>query len=193
MTRVKDLDVTDTDQWREYSQNAFRRTPMLGPHSMGFVFRSDNTRDDGGSPRTLVAQEGYIDIRERGDDLLIEVDGHPMEIAFPKREGHCSSLVISSILRKNNQILLSENSVSTIQVYVNGEPALLSNYRNRELNSASPQNPLRVRIGSGTEGGWYMPRASHAILSTRYLRPEEVASQIHPELIKNCEESLSLQ
>ena len=190
VTRVKDLAVADTDQWRAYSLHAFRRTPMLGTHSMGFVFRSDNSLDDGGGPRTLVAQNGYIDIREQGDELLIEVDGHPMEIAFPKRSSQCSSVVISSFLRKNNQILLSENSVSTIQVYVNGEPALLSKYRNRERNTASPQNPLRVRIGTGNEGGWYMPSISQAILSTRYFRPEEVASQIHPELIKSCMESL---
>ena len=184
VTRVDGLSATDLGPWREYSQDAFRRTPMLGAHSMGFVFRADSHREASDEPRTLVAQEGYIAIREHRDELQIEVDGQPLAVAFPGAENRCRSVVISSILSKNNMVFFGKSSTSSIGVYVDGEPVLQSSFRNPELSRASPRNPLRVRIGA--EQGWSMPRSSRPILSTRFFQAEEVRSSIHPELIESC-------
>ena len=57
VTRVDELAITDGDEWRSYTRDAFRRTPLLGAHSMGFVFRSDKYRAGNGGPRALVTQD----------------------------------------------------------------------------------------------------------------------------------------
>jgi arylsulfatase A-like enzyme len=185
-TRVDGLAWEDKGEWRDFTRDAFRRSPLLGAHSMGFVFRSDKAPPRDGGPRLLVEQEGYIKISERGDELLIEVDGNSVEVEFPGMDNQCASIVISSIMNKNSQVFFRENSMSFVHVYVNGEPVLQSVYRNPELNPASPKNPLRVRL-RGLQGR-YMPSSAEVHLSTRFFQPLEVATRVHPELLASCEE-----
>ncbi len=184
-TRVDNLQAEDSGDWRAYTRDPFRRTPMLVAHSMGFVFRADSNRDDQAATQQLVSQQGYIDIRESAGQLLIEVDGNQVVVDFPYREGQCSSVVISSYLIKNDLVFFRDETKSTIQVYIDGSPALRGEYKNPQLNPASPRNPLRVKIRS--EDGWYMPASAQPILSTRFLEEREIAASIHPELMRSCE------
>ena len=186
-TRVEELATEDAAPWRSYTQNDFRRTPMLGAHTMGFVFRADANRVDESDSSLLVEQEGYIDIRAQAGQLLITVDGNAVTVDFPQRENRCASLVVSSILTKDNMVYFGADSTSIVHVYVDGERVLESRYRNPELNRASPKNPLRVRTGA--EQGWYMPGSAKVELSTRFLPQAEVASRMHPRLIGACTQS----
>ncbi len=186
-TRVDNLQADDTDDWRAYTRDPFRRSPMLCAHSMGFVFRADS--NDQAATQQLVSQQGYIDIRESAGQLLIEVDGNRVAVDFPYREGQCSSVVISSFMIKNNLVFFGDEAKSNFQVYVDGSPVLQGEYKNPQLNPASPRNPLRVKIRS--ENGWYMPPSAQPILSTRLLAEQEIAERIHPELMRSCENGAS--
>jgi arylsulfatase A-like enzyme len=187
-TRVNDLQAEDSNGWRAYSGDAFRRTPLLLAHSMGFAFRSGSSAVNA-IERSLVLQEGYIDIRESGDHLLITIDGNPVEVDLSPRGERCTSVVINSYLAKDNLVFYKQGDISSVQVYVDGRPVLEGEYKNHTLNPASPRNPLRVKISS--EKGWYMPPSAQPFLSTRFLGEQEIADSIHPELMRSCENSES--
>ena len=185
-TTVGDLSTTDTGDWREYRGSAFRRTPMLGTHTIGIALQYDDGDSMTAEPRTILEQEGYLDFRLEGRQLQISVDGY--RTAIPLRaEGNCASVVVSSQLTKNNQVYLTPDSRSIVRVYLNGKQVHQGDFRHLELNPHSPENPLRIRTGA--KGGWHMSPAAAPYISTRFLDAREISERVHPLLSAACAHS----
>jgi arylsulfatase A-like enzyme len=183
VTRVDvHADTSDPD-WASYSGSAFRRTPLGGTHTMGFVFRRGEGENVPGISQRLVAQEGYIDISAASDLLSIQVDGNTMAVPLPA-EQDCFSLVLISTMRKANMVYFRDDSRSNTLVYINGLLANNSNYKNHDLNQASPGNPLR--IASTPLAHWYMPATVAPYLSTRALHKKEIEERVDPDLRQAC-------
>ena len=179
VTTVDRFHTRYSPPWVEYSGDDFRRTPLAWSHSMGFVFRRGEGSQDSS---TLAVQKGYINLGESGGRLNIVVDGTVVEVTTP--EADCFTLVIRSLLWKNNMVFLNKNSKSNVSVYLDGKPAGHSVYRNTRLNTASPGNPLQV--WADARGQWYMPTDAGVFLSTRALPAKEIEDRVHPALATAC-------
>lgn len=183
VTRVDQLDRVEEEGWSSYSGAAFRRTPIGGAHTMGFVFRRGAQQGAEDARQLLVSQQGYIEISEVGGILQIRVDGNEVEVALPPGE-ECFSLLVSSSMFKTNMVFYKEEYQSRTRVHLNGEQQVMSTYSNPELNQASPRNPLRVRNAPASR--WYMPPDGDVFLSTRWLGEEEIITVVEPELKVAC-------
>jgi arylsulfatase A-like enzyme len=183
-TRVEGLSVAGDATWRSFSGADFRRTPLVGSHSMGFLFRRGSGATAAGEVQPLVRQDGYIDITEADGRLHIRVDGNETRVALPAQQA-CFSLVVSSTLWKTNMVSYRSDRRSRTEVFLNGLPAASSEYANPVLGAASPRNPLE--IFSAGEGRWFMPAAADPYLSTRALGADEVSRVVSPGLMTACD------
>jgi arylsulfatase A-like enzyme len=183
-TTVSGLDYLDTEGWREYSGDAFRRSPILAEYSLGMLLHDRAGEPNDAGEKVLVQQTGYLEIAQRGDELLIRVDGHEIVSKLPTPIAPCTTVVITALLSKMNQVFYSPRSRSTLNVYVNGVSTAQARFRNPQLNRASPENPLRVRTQSDT--GLSMPAGAHPMISTRFLQAEQVSEWMHPALLEFC-------
>jgi arylsulfatase A-like enzyme len=182
-TQVTDLQRAEADSWANFSGYAFRRTPLAGAHTMGFVFKRGTGDSEAGSRQHLVKQKGYIDISEAGEELHVRVDGNETDIALPGQQ-QCFSLIVSSMLAKDNMIFYHPGDRSRSVVYVNGQRVIESDYQNPALSRTSPQAPLQVNISA--QSRWRMPAEATPFLSTRVVTAEEIAGEIDPALQKFC-------
>jgi hypothetical protein len=183
-TRVKDLQRTQNDSRVNFSGYAFRRTPLAGAHTMGFVFRRGAGDTEDGSRQQLVKQKGFIDISEASGELLVRVDRNEIEVALPDRQQQCFSLVVSSMLAKDNMVFYRPGDHGRTVVYVNGLRVIESDYQNPELSNTSPQLPLQVNVSA--QSRWHMPAEATPFLSTRVVTGEEVSMEIDPALRNFC-------
>ena len=183
VTRVSGLVSDKGETWTEYSGAAFRRTPMGGTHTMGFVLQRGAGSEVGEQTGLLVAQRGYIDIRQVNDTLRVTVDGNMTEVQLPLNES-CVSLVVRSAMQKSNMVYFREEKSSRVLMYLNGEEVVDATYQNAELSQASPSAVLRVY--NSRQGSWYIPAESDIYLSTRALPQQEIVDQVDPELRYVC-------
>jgi len=183
VTRITQLEKSMEGTWATYTGSSFRRTPLSGARTMGFVFQRGIDQGIVG-PQLLATQEGYIEISEAGGILQVSVDGNRVELALPGNQD-CFSLIVSSTMVKNNMaIFTTPGQPSRTQVYLNGERVVDSEYRNLSLTKASPRNPLRVQVSPYQQ--WYMPETADVFLSTRVVGDAEILSEVGPELGAAC-------
>jgi hypothetical protein len=126
---------------------------------------------------------GYINISEAAGELRIRVDGNELEVTLPEQQ-QCFSLVVSSMLAKDNMVFYRPGDLGRTTVYVNGQRVIESDYRNPLLSKTSPQVPLQVNVSA--QGRWHMPAEATPYLSTRVVTGEEVRLEIDPGLQKFC-------
>ena len=184
VTAVDRTRTRHSPPWMVYSGDDFRRTPLAWSYSMGFVFRRGEGSQDN---YTLAMQEGYINIQETAGRLHIDMDGTVLDTATPEAE--CFTLMINGMMAKNNMIFLNQDIKSSIMVYLDGNLAIQSRYRNMALNTASPANPLLV--WTDARGHWYMPSDNKVLFSTRTLPTKEIKDHVHPALASACKPSVS--
>jgi hypothetical protein len=170
VTRVSQLRSARRGRWTTYRGEAFRRTPLNSTHSMGLVFRRGEDRETGQRQR-LVQQKAYIDISEADGELRLRMDGQELALELPEDES-CFTLFVTSALVKSNMIFFKSDSVSRIQVYLNGGLAASLEYQNPVINEASPSAPLK--IAGLRSARWYMPPDVQPYISTRRLQVEEI-------------------
>ncbi len=187
VTRVDNLSQVEEGGWTSYSGAAFRRTPLGGTHSMGFVFQRGASEDPSVGRQQLVSQEGYIDISEADNSLRIRIDGNELEVGLPTGQ-QCFSVVISSAMIKTNMVFYRKGALSQTTVYLDGEPVAVSPYQNPVLNKASPTTPLKVH--SFPASRWYMPSTAQVFISTRAVGAEEVVEVLNSELRAGCDEKV---
>jgi hypothetical protein len=183
VTRVTQLQKSVEGTWALYSGSSFRRTPLSGARTMGFVFQRGNDPGFVGSQR-LVTQEGYIDISQSDGILQVSVDSNLVEVELPGNQ-QCFSLIISSAMVKEHMVIYTTpEQPSRTRVYLNGVRVVDSEYRNLSLSKASPKSPLKVQ--SSPDQQWYMPATVDVFLSTRALGEDEIQSEVGPELGAAC-------
>lgn len=185
VTEVTDLSYSDSQGWREFTGDGFRRSPLAGQFTLGLVLgRQAQVSVAQGSARTLLRQRGYLDITDFGDRFELTLDGHTVSAPWPDPAGRCVTLAVSAQLAKSNQVRRRPDSASMLQLFVNGALAEQASFRNPALNPAPPVEPLRIQIDPGA--GWYMPAAAEPLISTRFVRSGEIAARVHPELQRHC-------
>ena len=184
-TRVNDLQRSEGAAWANYTGYAFRRTPLAGAHTMGFVFRRGKPGVEDGNRQQLVLQEGYIDISEAAGELRIRVDDNEIDVALPDPNQQCFSLVVSSMLAKDNMVFYRPGDHSRTVVYLNGHPVIESDYQSPKLSKTSPRKPLAVKVSPRSR--WYMPAEASPFLSTRVVAAGEISAEIDPALQNFCE------
>ena len=189
VTRVVVPSENEEPSWTTYSGSAFRRTPLAGSHTVGFLFQRGSEKNYGTGRQLLVEQEGYIDISEADDSLRIHVDGNEVDVDIPRNK-QCFSLFITSNMIKKNMVFYRKDSSSRTLVYLDGQLVASASYQNPELGKASPRNPLRVLRDPGSR--WYMPATDEVFLSTRILGHEEVLAILQSDLQTDCEATSSL-
>ncbi|MEP1471049.1 MAG: sulfatase-like hydrolase/transferase [Halieaceae bacterium] len=182
-TRVKGMTKTMIGDWAHYEGHAFRRTPLGGTHTIGLVFKSNPEKTKGSDPLQLVHQEGYIDISEHSGSLHILIDGHETSVSIPKGE-QCFTLVIQSLMLKNNMVFYRDDNPSRTVVSINGVQSTHTTYFNPDLATTSPKAPLRIFAG---EGRWFMPSTQNPFISTRFIGDEEVGGALQSELQASCD------
>jgi hypothetical protein len=195
-TRINDLSITREGLWTEYRGSDFRRTPLGTPLTAGFVFHQGKEGLPSGeeslatkvTPQVLVNQDGYFNISEFNGTFTVEIDGNKVEFQPPKEQA-CFTLTIVNYPRKNNMVFYRKDSSSQTRVFLDGVLKHSALYKNPVLSKASPKNPLQVY--NSTEGRWYMPYGQDLYLSTRAIRPLEVANEVHPLLNVACTEGSS--
>jgi arylsulfatase A-like enzyme len=183
-TTIRGLTHTDEADWREYRGDAFRRSPLLAEYSLGILLADSRDDASGAGKKTLVQQAGYLEIAERGDGLVVSLDGHDLELNLPTSTASCRTVVITALLSKMSQVFYRPQGRSTLNVYVDGALAAQARFRNPGLNRSSPENPLRVR--THTDTGLAMPANAHPLISTRFLHAGEVSEWMHPALLDFC-------
>ena len=174
--------MTAQPGWREYRGDPFRRSPILGTHSLGIVLQYDAAALNDTGNFTVIEQDGYLHYRIADGHLEITVDGHDTRVPMPAGPG-CHSVVASMVLRKSNQVYLTPDTTSVLQLYLDGKPLPLEQFRNTRLNPATPEAPLRIRSAGE---GWGMPATATPFISTRFIGAEEVAERVHPALVAHC-------
>jgi arylsulfatase A-like enzyme len=184
VTRVDGLSPTGEGDWTSYSGAAFRRTPLGGTHSLGLVFRRGQGVADASVRQQLLVQDGYISVSEADSILRIAVDGNEIDVALPAGQ-ECFSLFVQSVMLKSNKVYFRAENPSHMFVSLNGEQLVHSAYKNADLNTASPKNPLRVF--SSPAGRWYLPSVEGVFLSTRALTEKEIVADIEPGLRAICD------
>ncbi len=181
-TQVDNLDRSDKDGWRSYTGYGFRRTPIVDTQTMGFVFQRGSQSRAAQTKLSLVKQDGYIDISESQDMLNIKIDGTVVSIPAPDAKQQCFSLVVQSALVKKDMVF--DKAMSLIRVYLNGELAGESSFRNTAFSKASPNNPLKVRLDSSKR--WFMPPSAEVYISSRFLSVKEIKTSTDPLLKSVC-------
>ncbi len=185
VTRVKDIASKDYDGWRHYHGRSIRRTPLNGTYSIGFPIA---TAEAGLSEASLVLleQTGFLQVSIEGDELKIVFDQQHLSAPFPRGPGECKSIVVTASRNKKQGVFYEVESPSQVSVYVDGQLATATEYQNFDKSTESPSNPLRVRI----QGSSRLPTASDVFLSTRAIDAEEVANELHPELLGDCAQAI---
>jgi hypothetical protein len=183
ITQVELLPASVDDQWKSYSGSAFMRTPLAGTHTMGLVFRRGENLQAPGSRQRLVVQDGYIEISEENGVLSIAVDGSENIVSLPAQEA-CFRLVVRTLMHKSNMVFFKQKGRSQTLIHLNGEQVLNKTYKNHELNTASPRNPLR--IAASPAGRWYIPDGFAPYLSTRVVSGKEIVEVIDPDMRQYC-------
>ena len=188
ITQVELPAASFDQQWKRYSGAAFRRTPLVGTHTIGLVFQRGKDLQKPRRRQRLVVQDGYIEISEENGVLSIAVDGSNNKVALPAGET-CFRLVVRSIMHKSNMVFFRQNGRSQTLIHLNGEQVLKQPYKNHDLNTASPRNPLLIAASPAAR--WYMPEGIDPYLSTRAVSDKEIIEVIDPQMNKACDQKVN--
>jgi arylsulfatase A-like enzyme len=185
VTRVSSLTARTERGTRIYTGDDFRRTPTENSYTFGLTLKTGARK--AATHQRVAWQRGYLEIRYSGspEQITVTIDGNSTAFPFRLADHSCTSLIVTNILIKKNEINKRKSSTSKMSIYLNGRKLSESNYATRSFSRQSPSNPLR--IATNATNPVYMPGTSDPLILTRTPTEQEIAEKYHPELVAACQ------